>query len=179
MWICLHSVPLRQEKINPSSGLVFSEFLPLFSQSLKPKTCPCESRDPAGAGTSLAGEINVLTPPHPYHGNKDTSILEFWGDVLYFSWEMRLSKNQIEHMSFVIVRNLIKDEKIIVDSKTKLIDDVTNLITEEFQKEDKLDQEVREILSQHMEKIRKENIEYQTMFRMIKSKLAKERDIVL
>jgi len=92
---------------------------------------------------------------------------------------MRLSKNQIEHMAFVIVRNLMKDEKIIVDNKNKLIDDVTNLITEEFQQEDKLDQEVREILSQHMEKIRKENIEYQTMFRMIKSKLAKERDIVL
>lgn len=92
---------------------------------------------------------------------------------------MRLNKNQIEHMAFMIVRKLMKDEKIIVDNKTKLIDDVTNLITEEFLKEDKLDQEVREILSQHMEKIRKENIEYQTMFRMIKSKLAKERDLVL
>lgn len=82
-------------------------------------------------------------------------------------------------MAFLIVRNLIKTEKIIADSKNKLVDDVTNLITEEFQKEDKLDQEVREILSKHMEKIRKENIEYQTMFRMIKSKLAKERDLVL
>ncbi|MFQ6109257.1 MAG: DUF507 family protein [Candidatus Aminicenantales bacterium] len=92
---------------------------------------------------------------------------------------MRLNKNQIEHMAFLIVRNLIKEEKIIVDNRQKLVDDVTNLITEEFQKEDKLDQEVREILSKHMEKIRKENIEYQTMFRMIKSKLAKERNIVL
>lgn len=82
-------------------------------------------------------------------------------------------------MAFLIVRNLIKAEKIIADNKNKLVDDVANLITEEFQKEDKLDQEVREVLSKHMEKIRKENIEYQTMFRMIKSKLAKERDIVL
>jgi len=74
---------------------------------------------------------------------------------------------------------MIKEEKIIADNKNKLIEEVTNLITEEFLKEDRLDQEVREILSKHMEKIRKENIEYQTMFRMIKSKLAKERDIVL
>lgn len=92
---------------------------------------------------------------------------------------MRLNKNQIEHMAFAIVRNLIKQEKIIVEKKTKLIEELENLIIEEFQKEDKLDQEVREILSQYMEKIRKENIEYQTMFRMIKIKLAKERDIVL
>ncbi len=92
---------------------------------------------------------------------------------------MRLNKNQIEHMTFVIIKNLLKEEKILVDDRNKLIEDIINLITEEFQKEDKLDQEVREILSKYMEKIRKENIEYQTMFRMIKSKLAKERNIVL
>ena len=82
-------------------------------------------------------------------------------------------------MAFIIVRNLLKEEKIIAESKNNLIADISNLITEEFLNEDKLDQEVREILNQHMEKIRKENIEYQTMFRMIKTKLAKERDIVL
>lgn len=82
-------------------------------------------------------------------------------------------------MAFAIVRNLIKQEKIHNKDKSKLIEDVTNLLTEEFLNEDKLDQEVREILNKHMEKIRKENIEYQTMFRMIKTKLAKEKDIVL
>jgi hypothetical protein len=82
-------------------------------------------------------------------------------------------------MAFVIVRNLLKEEKIIADDRNKLTESLMNLITDEFQKEDKLDQEVREILSQHMEKIRSENIEYQTMFRMIKTKLAKERNIVL
>ncbi|NOR52740.1 MAG: DUF507 family protein [Candidatus Aminicenantes bacterium] len=92
---------------------------------------------------------------------------------------MRLTKNQIEHMGFVTVRNLLKEEKIIADDKNKLIDDIINLITEEFQKEDKLDQEVREILSDHIEKIRSENIEYQTLFRMIKTKLAKEKEIIL
>lgn len=92
---------------------------------------------------------------------------------------MRLNKTQIEHMAFVIVRNLFKEEKIIVDDRNKLTESLMNLLTDEFQKEDKLDQEVREILNKHMEKIRSENIEYQTMFRMIKTKLAKERNIVL
>ncbi len=82
-------------------------------------------------------------------------------------------------MGFIMVRNLLKEEKIIADNKNKLTEEVIDLINEEFQKEDKLDQEVREILSQHMEKIRNENIEYQTLFRMIKTKLAKERNIVL
>ena len=82
-------------------------------------------------------------------------------------------------MAFIIVRNLFKEEKIIAESKNDLIANILNLITEEFLNEDKLDQEVREILNKHMEKIRKENIEYQTLFRMIKTKLARERNIVL
>lgn len=98
---------------------------------------------------------------------------------MYFIEEMRLNRNQIEHLAFVTIRNLQKDGKILIEGKTKLLEEIISLITDEFQKEDKLDQEVREILSKHMEKIRKENIEYQTMFRMIKTKLAKEKDIVL
>jgi len=82
-------------------------------------------------------------------------------------------------MAFIIIRNLLKEEKIIADNRNKLTESLMNLITDEFQKEDTLDQEVREILGKHMEKIRSENIEYQTMFRMIKTKLAKERNIVL
>jgi hypothetical protein len=92
---------------------------------------------------------------------------------------MRLNKNQIDHMAFVIVRNLSKEGKVILEDRNQIVDNIISLITEEFQKEDQLDQEVREILSKHMEKIRRENIEYQTMFRMIKTKLAKERNFVL
>jgi hypothetical protein len=92
---------------------------------------------------------------------------------------MRLNKNQIEHLAFVILRNLAKERKIIVEDRNRLLEEMTNLILDEFMKEDKLDQEVREILGKHMEKIRRENIEYQTMFRMIKMKLARERNIVL
>jgi len=94
-------------------------------------------------------------------------------------WIMRLNKLQIEHLAFSIVRNLLKEEKIIADNKNRLVESTNNLITEEFLSEDKLDHEVREILNQHIEKIRRENIEYQTMFKMIKTKLAKEKDIVL
>jgi uncharacterized protein len=92
---------------------------------------------------------------------------------------MRLNKNQIEHLAFVILRTLIKEGKIIIEDRPRLLDEMSALLMDEFQKEDKLDQEVREILSKHMEKIRRENIEYQTMFRMIKTKLARERNLIL
>jgi hypothetical protein len=92
---------------------------------------------------------------------------------------MRLNKNQIEHLGSVILRNLTKEGKIIIEDKARLLEEVTALLIEEFQKEDRLDQEVRELLSKHMEKIRKENIEYQAMFKEVKKKLAREKGIVL
>ncbi|MHB8055426.1 MAG: DUF507 family protein [Candidatus Aminicenantales bacterium] len=92
---------------------------------------------------------------------------------------MRLNKNQIEHLAGLILRNLLKDGKILIENKERVLEEITLQITDEFQKEDRLDLEVREILTKHMEKIRRENLEYQTMFRMIKTKLARERNIVL
>jgi hypothetical protein len=92
---------------------------------------------------------------------------------------MRLNKNQIEHLASVILRSLTKEGKIIIEDRTRLSEEVTSLLIDEFQKEDRLDQEVRELLSQHIDKIRKENIEYQQMFKMIKTKLAREKGIVL
>jgi len=92
---------------------------------------------------------------------------------------MRLNRNQIEHLASVILRNLAKEGKIIVEDRTRLLEEVTNILVDEFQKEDRLDQEVRELLSKHMEKIRRENIEYQQMFKEVKKKLARERGIVL
>ncbi len=92
---------------------------------------------------------------------------------------MRLNKNQIDHLAGMILRNLLKEGKILAENKERVLEEITVQITEEFQKEDRLDLEVREILTKHMEKIRRENLEYQTMFRMIKTKLARERNIVL
>jgi hypothetical protein len=92
---------------------------------------------------------------------------------------MRLNRNQIEHLASVILRNLAKEGKIIIEDRTRLLEEVTALLIEEFQKEDRLDQEVRELLSKHMEKIRKDNIEYQQMFKLIKARLAREKGIVL
>jgi len=98
---------------------------------------------------------------------------------MYCREVMRLNKYQIEHLGSLILRNLSKEGKIIFEDKSRLLEEVTSLLIEEFQKEEHLDQEVRELLSKHIEKIRKDNIEYQQMFKMIKTKLAREKGIVL
>ena len=54
-----------------------------------------------------------------------------------------------------------------------------DIMTEELLEEDRLNEEVREILTEHAEEMRRTNVEYREMFKMIKKKLARERKIIL
>lgn len=92
---------------------------------------------------------------------------------------MRLSKSEIDFLAFEIVKVLLKENKITTLDRESLVESIAKILTDDFSQEDKLDEEVREILNRYSEEIRKGNIEYQTIFRMIKQKLARERKIVL
>ncbi len=92
---------------------------------------------------------------------------------------MKLSSNQINHMAFVIVRELIKKKLITSDKKNELTDKVVKIIEEDIKREEALDEEVKELLLQYSDTMRKENVDYGEMFRMIKNRLAKEKGIIL
>lgn len=55
---------------------------------------------------------------------------------------------------------------------------ISNLIVEELQVEDRLNEEVREILSQYSDYMRREGVSYQEMFRRIKNTLIAQRKVV-
>lgn len=77
------------------------------------------------------------------------------------------------------MNDLIERGFIEADDPTKLRDEFNQLITTELHVEDQLNDEVREILTQHAEEMRRTNVEYREMFKMIKKKLARERNIIL
>jgi hypothetical protein len=92
---------------------------------------------------------------------------------------MRLNKQQIEHLAFQIVKKLLKENLLMVENRDKTAVDVQNIISGELEKEDLLDEKVKEILKDKLNEIRNSNIDYYEMFRMIKSKLAEQENIVL
>ena len=92
---------------------------------------------------------------------------------------MRLNKQQIEHLAFHIVKKLLKENLIMVENRDKTAVDVQNIISIELEKEDLLDEKVKEILKDKLNEIRNSNIDYYEMFRMIKNKLAEQENIVL
>jgi hypothetical protein len=92
---------------------------------------------------------------------------------------MRLNKQQIEHLAFSIVKGLLKEELVISEDRDKMVLEVQALISRELEKEDELDEKVKEILKEKLNEIRNSNIDYYEMFKMVKSKLAEREDIVL
>lgn len=92
---------------------------------------------------------------------------------------MRLNKQQIEHLAFHIVKGLLSENLVMVENREKTVNDVLAIITKELEKEDLLDERVKDILKEKLSEIRNSNIDYYEMFRLIKTKLAEKENIVL
>ena len=92
---------------------------------------------------------------------------------------MRLNADEIEFIARKIVKTLVSAGKLEVDSEPRIVELITHVIVEELAVEDRLNEEVREVLLQHSAEIERSNMSYSDMFKMAKKKLAKEKGIIL
>jgi hypothetical protein len=92
---------------------------------------------------------------------------------------MRLSPDEIEFISRKIVKTLVSEEKLEVDDPARVIADIVRVITDELRVEDRLNEEVREVLIQHASEMERSNVTYTEMFKMLKKKMAREKGIIL
>lgn len=92
---------------------------------------------------------------------------------------MRLTRDQVGQISQRIVRGLMKDGAIAADTPENTIDLIVRVFTEDLAAEDKLNDEVREILQSHADEINRGMVNYQELFRKVKAKLARDRKMVI
>jgi len=93
---------------------------------------------------------------------------------------MRLSKERVRHMSESIAARLQQEgEVVIVGDPKAFIEQINHAIIEELSIEDRLNAEVRQLLKAYEEDIERGHVDFQKMFTMVKSKLVKERGIIL
>ncbi len=92
---------------------------------------------------------------------------------------MRLNKQQIERLAFRLVKELLSENIILTEDKEKMVTETETVITRELEKEDILDDKVKDILKEKLSEIRNTNIDYYEMFKMVKSKLAEQEEIIL
>ena len=90
---------------------------------------------------------------------------------------MLLARELVGYLSRQLV-NRLAPRLIEVSNPAAAGEVINSLIIEELEVEDSVNEEVREILSQYSDYMRKEGVSYQEMFKKIKNQLIKEKKIV-
>lgn len=93
---------------------------------------------------------------------------------------MRLRQEEIDYISWKILQALKEDEVIdIIGDDGLVMGKLRQALTGNLSVEDQLNREVDDILRNHLKEIQRDSVDYRRMFQMVKTKLARERNLVL
>jgi hypothetical protein len=96
---------------------------------------------------------------------------------LFHTYRMLLAREFVAYLSRQIVKRLIPGT-IDTSSPDAVAEKIAAVIGEELAVEDRLNDEVRDLLSQYSEYMRREGVSYQEMFRRIKNTLVQQRKVI-
>ncbi len=92
---------------------------------------------------------------------------------------MSLQKEYVHYLSRRVVDELIKREMIDTSEVTGLREKILAVMETELGLEDRINEEVREILKGYADEMRNTGVSYQDMFKVVKNKLVKDKKVVL
>lgn len=92
---------------------------------------------------------------------------------------MLLSRDFVGHMAGEISKRLVANKMIEATDAPALAERIRMKMSEELGIEDRLNEEVREILSQHADEMRRTGASYQEMYKKVKGELARQRKLIL
>jgi hypothetical protein len=82
-------------------------------------------------------------------------------------------------MSKEVVKRLSASEMIETKTPDAVAQHVRMAMAEELGLEDRLNEEVRGILNQHSDEMRRTGVSYQEMYKKVKGELARQRKLIL
>jgi hypothetical protein len=92
---------------------------------------------------------------------------------------MLLSRDYVGYMAKEVVKRLVAGKMIETKHVDNLTTQVRQVMAEEITIEDRLNEEVREILARYSEEMRRTGVSYQEMYKKVKGQLARERKLIL
>jgi len=92
---------------------------------------------------------------------------------------MSLRKEFVRLLATKVSEELIAQEMIEIPHGFNLVERILPVMEEEANLEDRLNEEVRTLLTQYQEQMKQGGVSYQEMFKLIKKKLVKERKLEL
>ena len=90
---------------------------------------------------------------------------------------MALPKDYVGYFSTQLVKRLERSGKVRIQNHAATVEKVQQVLNGDMAQEDKLNQEVRDYLEQYQERIRRDAISYQEMYKMVKRELMKKHQI--
>jgi hypothetical protein len=92
---------------------------------------------------------------------------------------MLLSRDYVGYMAGEVVKRLLAAKVIEAPDAASLSHRVRAVMQDEISVEDRLNEEVREILTKHADEMRRTNVQYQEMYKKVKGELARQRKLIL
>lgn len=92
---------------------------------------------------------------------------------------MKLSRALVEHIAQRIVRGLVAEGAIDADGRAAAATAVGGAFFEDLMVEDRLNEEVREIMRTYQDEMTRQGIQYHEMFKKIKQELVRKRKLIL
>ena len=92
---------------------------------------------------------------------------------------MRLPREYVEYMSRQIVERLIAAEMVNTAQMDTVAERIRQVMIEELSIEDRINDKVREYLSQYENEMRRSGVNYQEMFKRVKSELVRREKVIL
>ena len=92
---------------------------------------------------------------------------------------MLLARDYVGYMATEVVKRLIEGNLIETQAEAAVALRIRQRMTEELTIEDRLNDEVRQILTEHQDEMRRTGVSYQEMYKKVKGQLARDRKLVL
>ena len=92
---------------------------------------------------------------------------------------MLIVRDYVAHMAKEVVKRLVEGGHIETKAGDAVAHRVRLRMMEELTVEDRLDEEVRELLIVHQDEMRRTGVSYQEMYKKAKQQLARDRKLIL
>lgn len=92
---------------------------------------------------------------------------------------MKLPRTLVDHIAGQVVRGLVREGAAETEDRSAAVEAVVSAIVEDLVIEDRLNDEVREIMRSYQDEMTRRGVQYHDMFKMIKQELVRKRKLIL
>jgi hypothetical protein len=92
---------------------------------------------------------------------------------------LKLQRSLVDYISHQLVDGLMREGAVEVEDFATVASTVAAAFSEDLMVEDRLNEEVREIMAQYADEMTRQGVQYHEMFKKIKQELVRQRKLIL